>query len=779
MSNGKRQDDWGSKSTSNTRNTSSTDSSVNNSSTQVQGKAEWTNSSNNSSYTNTHSGEENQLYRSNSESSSSSGFSKTNNSSDDYSVINSAWDDTTTDGKTVGSNSRDVYSEANSNANSSYDDGKSKNTSNTDTYTVNHSQETNSINGSKYWNNNRGNNYSVTQSNDTQNYKHGPETRSHNRDTYSVSKSNSSSSNSSGKVSSKNQQENYSENHAQWDSEYKADTYTTQSSSDESTITATKSNSSTEGSNSTSSNSSDTSTTRNSQTVTTYKDGRKTENGSSSYEKWSSESTSDSKGVASSVSKYSSWSESYSKSYFKGGYSWTETVSGSDSESVTKGGVSTSNGSSWSWTRSGTVWDDGPNNWSESWSKSSWKDGKYAPNESEETGGSFDPEGTQAPTNNLPEFGEAPRLNKAPKQQVPLDLVKPPKPSDDIWQLPTVIFKEPQFKEVFGSSGSDSASGGSGNDDLANNPSGGGGSGGKLPPNKRFLALTQVIQELLRFFKPLGEFVAGAVYQWLRNNGEPATWLLQIFSPGWKGLEQDVERGLPQTFAFNAGRTFGDGAALVTGILEIMAGSGTAAGGASLCITGLPCIGGAPAIAAGVALKLHGASVASTALANIGKLFRGRQIVYHSSADDSTGNTGGRPYEKPTSIRKQDTNTVVQWPASPQQPPPTVIFGEPKPGVIEVTDIFKRDLPDRSAGRMIVDALEMAGVLKRGKPTTIRLSGILEKRTLQQIKDGVSVENTRLGNTLKNAINELGGRPTSWKTGEIIDKRWIEVTISY
>jgi hypothetical protein len=84
----------------------------------------------------------NQVNRSNSESSSSSGFSKTNNSSDNYSVINSTWDNTTTDGKTVGSNSRDVYSEANSNANSSYDDGKSKNTSNRDTYTVNHSQET-------------------------------------------------------------------------------------------------------------------------------------------------------------------------------------------------------------------------------------------------------------------------------------------------------------------------------------------------------------------------------------------------------------------------------------------------------------------------------------------------------------------------------------------------------------------------------------------------------------------------------------------------------------
>ncbi|MEG3923633.1 hypothetical protein [Microcoleus sp. D3_18a_C4] len=148
------------------------------------------------------------------------------------------------------------------------------------------------------------------------------------------------------------------------------------------------------------------------------------------------------------MSKYSSWSESYSKSYFKGGYSWTETVSGYDSESVTKGGVSTSNGSSWSWTRSGTVWDDGRNSWSESWSKSSWEDGKYAPSESEVTRGSFDPEGTQTQTNNLPEFGEAPRLNKAPKQDVPPDLMKPPKPIDDIWQLPTVIFKDAASKNA-------------------------------------------------------------------------------------------------------------------------------------------------------------------------------------------------------------------------------------------------------------------------------------------------------------------------------------------
>jgi hypothetical protein len=143
------------------------------------------------------------------------------------------------------------------------------------------------------------------------------------------------------------------------------------------------------------------------------------------------------------------WNSSYTKSDFDGGYSWTETVSGSDSESVTQGGVSTSNGNSWSWTRSGTVWDDGRNNWNESWSKSSWQDGEYTTSESESTGGGFDPHETGEQVNDLPDVGEAPRLNKAPKQDVPIDLQKPPKPSDDIWQLPTVIIKEPEFKDVF------------------------------------------------------------------------------------------------------------------------------------------------------------------------------------------------------------------------------------------------------------------------------------------------------------------------------------------
>jgi hypothetical protein len=273
----------------------------------------------------------------------------------------------------------------------------------------------------------------------------------------------------------------------------------------------------------------------------------------------------------------------------------------------------------------------------------------------------------------------------------------------------------------------------------------------------------------------------GNWYQWLHNNGDISRWLLQIFIPGWKGLDEDVEKGLPQTLAFSLGRTLGDGAALVTGILEMIGGSGAAAGGGSLCITGVGCIAGAPALAAGVALQVHGASVASAALENIGKLFGGGQIVYQSSTGDSTGNTGGRPYEKPRSITDAYPITTVQWRASPQQRAPIIIFEQfdNRPGFINIMDIFKFDFPDRSGGTMIVDALDMAGVLRKGKPTTIRMSGIIEPNTVEQLKSGVPTEHTKLGRVLRKAVDELGGKPTSWDNGEILKSPWIEVTISY
>jgi hypothetical protein len=161
-------------------------------------------------------------------------------------------------------------------------------------------------------------------------------------------------------------------------------------------------------------------------------------------------------------------------------------------------------------------------------------------------------------------------------------------------------------------------------------------SGKKLSQQQRD-ALITVLKNLLEFFKPLGEFVAGAVYQWLHDNGDIARWLLEIFIPGWNGLERDVEKELPQTWAFKAGQTLGDGVAIVTGILEMIGGGGAAAGGGALCITGIGCIAGAPALVAAAALEVHGGATASAGLANIAKQLG---VVFHSSTGSSSGSSG-------------------------------------------------------------------------------------------------------------------------------------------
>ncbi|NJK68905.1 MAG: DUF4114 domain-containing protein [Microcoleus sp. SU_5_3] len=366
--NGDRQDDWGSKSTSKTRTTNGNNVSTTNNATQTAGNAKWTNGSSGNTSNSAHSGEETTVSTSNSTNSNSSGFSKSSSNNDNYSVTNSTWDNNTNGGVAVNANTRDVYSESSSNSQSSYDDGKSKNHGYQDTYNVSKSEQTNSSQGSVYRQNNRHNNYSVRQGNNTETYKHGPQTSSRITDNYSVTKSDGYSANSSGKITSKNNSETFSQNNVQHESEYKIDAYTTTTTGDEETITSTRSNSNNDGTNNTSSSSSDTVRTRNGQTVTVYKDGRKDETETSSYERWWSDNATD-KGVSTSTSGSQTWSSSYRRWDFKGGYSWSETISGTNTESVTKGGTTTSKQSNWSWTRSGTVWDDGRNSWNESWSK--------------------------------------------------------------------------------------------------------------------------------------------------------------------------------------------------------------------------------------------------------------------------------------------------------------------------------------------------------------------------------------------------------------------------
>ncbi|MEG4944469.1 hypothetical protein [Microcoleus sp. F4-D5] len=228
-------------------------------------------------------------------------------------------------------------------------------------------------------------------------------------------------------------------------------------------------------------------------------------------------------------------------------------MSGYDSESVTKAGVSTSNGSSWSWTRSGTVWDDGRNNWSESWSKSSWKDGKYLPGESESKTGAFDPKGTQTQTNNLPEFGEAPRLNKAPKKQVPIDLQKPPKPSDDIWTPPRRTVTPPREVENFP-------------DNWVAGP------GGGSSPNQ------DKIQKFLREFRRVMaqgkqaviDFLKGFIYHSLINGVGILKDVADLLYPPGAKSHAEIEAYYRNNLSFQLGRAVANGLTFLAGILGIL-----------------------------------------------------------------------------------------------------------------------------------------------------------------------------------------------------------------
>lgn len=140
--------------------------------------------------------------------------------------------------------------------------------------------------------------------------------------------------------------------------------------------------------------------------------------------------------------------------------------------------------------------------------------------------------------------------------------------------------------------------------------------------------IEQVITPLLDLNRNLGEFVLGAVYQYMYDQGDFPRQLLSV-SPEvrqwFEATEQEAEQALLDTAAFQAGRLFGDGAAVVTGVLEILGGFGLGAtggaAGASLCLTGVGCIAGAPAIAVsvvgGAVIIVDGANTIRVGLENI------------------------------------------------------------------------------------------------------------------------------------------------------------------
>ncbi|TAE98422.1 MAG: hypothetical protein EAZ73_02560 [Oscillatoriales cyanobacterium] len=201
--------------------------------------------------------------------------------------------------------------------------------------------------------------------------------------------------------------------------------------------------------------------------------------------------------------------------------------------------------------------DDGRNDWSESWSKSSWKDGKYLPGEYESKRGGFDPKKT-GQINDLPKFGEAPRLTKAPKKQVPPELNKKPKPSDYIWAPTFIPIKEPQFKEVFGS-GSDSTSGGSGNDNLANNPSSGSGGGGSPNQDKIQKFIREFRRVMAQGKRAVIDFLKGFIYHSLINGVGILKDVADLLYPPGAKSHADIEAYYRNNQSFQAGRAIANG----------------------------------------------------------------------------------------------------------------------------------------------------------------------------------------------------------------------------
>jgi hypothetical protein len=124
------------------------------------------------------------------------------------------------------------------------------------------------------------------------------------------------------------------------------------------------------------------------------------------------------------------------------------------------------------------------------------------------------------------------------------------------------------------------------------------------------------LEQISEISKPVGLFVAGALYQWAYDLGETGRSILTNLIPDWRKLDQRVEEDLPKDPVFIAGRLLGNGAGVVTGLLGMISGGTAIAGGGSLCITGFGCFAGAPAIAVGSALVVAGGITVKEALEN-------------------------------------------------------------------------------------------------------------------------------------------------------------------
>jgi hypothetical protein len=105
-----------------------------------------------------------------------------------------------------------------------------------------------------------------------------------------------------------------------------------------------------------------------------------------------------------------------------------------------------------------------------------------------------------------------------------------------------------------------------------------------------------------------------------------------------------------------------------------------------------------------------------------------------------------------------------------------LIAFEPEGKGVNVTDVFRGGQPPRTGGQMLADSLKAAG---HGRPSTIKISGIINEPTVEALAKGTPPRDTVLGGTLSSSVDELGGRITNWSSGETRGKPWIAATVVY
>jgi hypothetical protein len=153
----------------------------------------------------------------------------------------------------------------------------------------------------------------------------------------------------------------------------------------------------------------------------------------------------------------------------------------------------------------------------------------------------------------------------------------------------------------------------------------------------------------------------------------------------------------------------------------------------------------------------------------------GSSIGYHSSISQSKGShkiSEKRAAEPSVSLKK---NSKISYEAT--------YAGDPGAGVqidvlndeVVVTGIYKGNQPQGRAGQMLADTVKKAG---QSRPKKIKIDWIDNQRTIAELASGKKAEETLLGKTLINAVDELGGSIHGWD----VDNRSVKsitATISY